>query len=194
MWENLDHSELKPQNAAQSKIIDDVKTMFPENRSRSLYIFGDIVQLQKMHPGGWNFAHMLLKVSSIKCHQVTTVTGHNYHTMCNTQLMYVEMANNCFKKYSEIGSQYSMYWAECVCVYRHWMHLVYILQHSESSSCIICFLSMRTCNNTSKACRPCAVQHLPTRLLQAAVIRFCSRQPQVDAAIHSHGPVFMSRS
>ena len=69
------------------------------------------------------------------------------------------------------------------------MHLVYILQHSESSSCIICFLSMRTCNNTSKACRPCAVQHLPTRLLQAAVIRFCSRQPQVDAAIHSHGVV-----
>ena len=48
-----------------------------------------------------------------------------------TQLMYVEMANNCFKKYSEVGSQYQCTeQSVCVCVcvwYRHCMHLVYIL-------------------------------------------------------------------
>ena len=107
-----------------------------------------------------------------------------------TQLMYVEMANNCFKKYSEVGSQYQCTeQSVCVCVCGIDTVCIWYTYCSESSSCIICFLSMRTCNNTSKACRPCAVHHLPTRLLQAAGIRFCSRQPQVDATIHSHGVV-----
>ena len=36
VWENVDNSDEKPKNAAQLKIIDDVKNMFPENRSQSL--------------------------------------------------------------------------------------------------------------------------------------------------------------
>ena len=106
--------------------------------------------------------------------------------------MYVEMANNCFQK----NILKSVHCIQCieqsVCVwYRHCMHLVYIYTYCnlESPRCIVGLLSIRTCHNASKACRPCAVQHLPARLLQAAVIRFCSRQPHVDASVHGQDVV-----
>ena len=114
VWENSDHSDEKPKNAAQSNLIDDVKNMFPEKSQAkfvaTMFNFKKCIQVDetlyichsRCHLSNANKWQLLHHILTIQC--------------AKSQLMYVEMANNCFQKIYKAGSLYSINTEQVVCM------------------------------------------------------------------------------